>query len=147
MFGLIFHSRRDEPWWDDDPAVRDRNLSVERALRRHMRNVLNLPNGDGPDPPEKPGGDVSTILSAAFRYGLMPVAFLVLVWVGATEFRKDLTDVREDSRALLRAQSDLINRMDRTDRSMERVINLLFAGCLNNARNQQERNECQRAVQ
>lgn len=143
MFGLLFAKRSDEEhWWDRDPEVRARNLRLERSLADLMHG--------GDEPPESRGKvEMLPLLAAALKYGLTPVLLAWLLILGVTEFRSDLKASRDDARTALatveRHAHETIQRMDRYDRTQERIVNLLRAQCINTAKNTQERNDCLRA--
>ena len=149
---LVWSKWRDEdqPWWDDDPETRARNLSTELALKRHMTSVLNLTGGDGPESPQD-GGSMPPIVAAALKYGLTPVLLAWLLFLGVTEFRADLKASRVEAESARRALESHVNdndrRMDRMDRAQDRIVNLLMAQCVNSAKNRQERDDCLRAGQ
>ena len=147
MFGLVFSKWRDEeqPWWDDDPETRARNLSTELALSRHMTNVLNINGGDDPEPGGK-GSGVPPILAVLFKYLSIPALFVWLVWLGVTEFRADLKASREDTRAVVRMVEmhmlETRGSNERMERMQEISLAVMEAVCINLAVGRDEQQRC-----
>lgn len=144
MFGLILQQSRrrseDEHWWDRDPALRARNLRFEARLNSLI---------DPDDEPPRGGGDMPELIKAVLKFGVLPGMTVWLVFMGATEFRKDLSEHTKDNR---RDMTIVLERMERSDRQQEQmvrqqeqIVRLLYAGCINAARNGSERGECNRA--
>ena len=146
MFGLVFSKWRDEeqPWWDDDPETRARNLSTELALSRHMTSVLNL-NGSSDGPDDGRGPHMHPLL-ALLKYGGLSGLSAMGVWLiymGVTDWapvtRKSLQVIEQHAQ-------ETSQRMDRMDKTQDRIVNLLLAQCVNGAKNRQERDDCLRAA-
>ena len=146
MFGLVFSRRHDEqqPWWDDDPSVRARNVSVERALSRHM-SVLNLTGGDGPEPPDD-GVKMPPIVAAALKYGLTPVLLAWLLVLGVTEFRTDLKASKEKTEDIYQTMRQHMEETRafnaRMERMQEMFLAVLEASCVNQAVGRDEQQRC-----
>ena len=148
MFGLVFSKWRDEeqPWWDDDPETRARNLSTELALSRHMHNVLNLNGGDPEDGRDGRGDKQMHPLLSLLKYGGLSGLSAMgawLIYMGVTDWAPV---TRKSLQVLELHAQETSQRMDRMDRTQDRIVNLLLAQCVNSAKNRQSVDDCIKAA-
>ena len=142
--GWWFTTRRrdeDEHWWDRDPAVRQRNRDWEDRLESVVPKY-HAPRQDSDD-------EMSHVWPTVLKFGIIPGAFLYMLYLTTGEMRKDIQEIKITQQASVHEQrqvaSELRSSTIRGEQSQSVIIDLLRAQCVNAAKDQQERGECLRA--
>ena len=143
MFGLVFSKRvEDEHWWDADPQVRKRNREWEDRLESVVPARHHAPRQDSDD-------EMSHVWPAVLKFGIIPGAFLYMLYLTTGEMRKDIQEIKITQQAAVHEQRQVAIELraatTRGENSQGIVIDLLRAQCVNSAKTQQERGDCLRA--
>lgn len=141
--GWCFTVRRDEDehWWDADPQVRQRNRDWEDRLESIVPSYR--------APRQEPEGDMNTLWPTVVKFGIIPGAFLYMLYLTTGEMRNDIQEIKHAQQVSVQEQRqvaiELRTATSRQEHMQSIVIELLRANCVNNAKSPQERGECLRA--
>ena len=141
--GWCFTVRRDEDehWYDPDPVVRQRNRDWEDRLESIVPRYH--------APRQEPENDMSTIWPAVVKFGIVPGAFIYMLYLTTGDMRRDVQDIKDTQQVLVQEQRqvsiELRSSTQRQEHIQGVIIDLLRAQCVNSAKDQQERGECLRA--
>lgn len=92
---------------------------------------------------------MSTLIPAVLKFGVIPGAFLYLLYLTTGDMRRDIQEIKITQHTAVTEQRqvsvDLRVATLRQEQMQSIVIDLLRAQCVNSAKDQRERADCLRA--
>ena len=126
--------------WDADPVLHAKNLAFESRLESVLESYAPRQNSDD---------EMSHIWPNVLKFGIIPGAFLYMLYLTTGEMRKDIQEIKVTQQSSAQEQRQVATELRsatlRSEQSQTVTNDLLRALCANAAKTQQERGDCFRA--